>query len=154
MTKKRTDISIEEEVLEKAKKQIPNLSQFIEQCLKNYLGIDYPSIPTHTLAELNETIAKAQLEIYLLNEKTRNKENKEKAEKFEINKSWRLTFREYIKMKNLPDDILEETAKKLGVTKEEFTDLLELVSIFRTSTNVDLDEWDVVLEAFRNDKII
>lgn len=154
MTKKRIDISIEEEVLEKARKSIPNLSAFIEECLKNYLGIDHPLIPTHTLTELNETIARAQLEIHLLNEKTRSQEHKEEAEKFLIDKTWRLTFREYYQMKGLPDEKIKESAETLGVTAEEFKELLQLVSIFRNDTDVDLDEWDVVLEAFRNDKII
>ena len=57
-------------------------------------------------------------------------------------------------MKGLPDEKIKESAETLGVTAEEFKELLQLVSIFRNDTDVDLDEWDVVLEAFRNDKII
>ena len=38
MTKKDLKLTIEENILEKAKKTIPNLSEFFEECLKYYLG--------------------------------------------------------------------------------------------------------------------
>ena len=66
MTKEKATISLDSEVLEKARKQIPNLSGFIEECLKQYLGIGYNLIPTSKMHELVEGISKNQLDQALL----------------------------------------------------------------------------------------
>ena len=83
--KKQLILTIDEEVVEKAKKQIPNISAFVEDCIKNYLGIGNGLINTSNIHELNETISKCQLELYLMNERGNIKEAKEKAAKQEIN---------------------------------------------------------------------
>ena len=52
MSKIRTTLTIDEEVYEKAKKQIPNLSEFLEECLKHYSKteiIECPYCKTRTL---------------------------------------------------------------------------------------------------------
>lgn len=85
MTKEKATISLDSEVLEKARKQIPNLSGFIEECLKQYLGIGYNLIPTSKMNELVDAISKSQLELYLMNELGNIEEAKEKAAKQEIN---------------------------------------------------------------------
>ena len=45
MTKKDLKITIEEEILQKAKNHIPNLSGFVEECLKHYLGYADGTVP-------------------------------------------------------------------------------------------------------------
>ena len=39
MSKKQLILTIDEEVIEKAKKHIPNISGFVEECLKHHLGL-------------------------------------------------------------------------------------------------------------------
>ncbi len=38
MAKKTLGVTIEENLLAKAKNRIPNISEFVENCFKNYLG--------------------------------------------------------------------------------------------------------------------
>ena len=74
MTKKQLILTVDEEVVEKAKSTIPNVSAFVENCLKQYLGIGNGLIPTSKMNELVETISKSQLELYLMNERENIKE--------------------------------------------------------------------------------
>ena len=50
--KKQLVITIDEIVLKKAKENIPNLSKFIEECLKHYLGLNTGEYPVHNAKEL------------------------------------------------------------------------------------------------------
>ena len=45
--KKQLVLTIDEIVLKKAKENIPNLSNFIEECLKHYLGLNTGEYPVH-----------------------------------------------------------------------------------------------------------
>lgn len=154
MTKKDVKVTIDEDLLKDAKKSIPILSQFFTGCLEYYLGKTPGTYDLITEQQILEEIGNLQAKLYMNKTKFNVEEEYEKAKQFEIDKTWRLTFREYYQMKGLPDEKIKESAETLGVSAEEFAELLQLVSIFRNDTDVDLDEWDVVLEAFRNDKII
>ena len=67
MTKKQLILTIDEDIVKKAKDTIPNISGFVEECLKQYLGIGNNLIPTSKMKELVDTISKSQLELYLMN---------------------------------------------------------------------------------------
>ena len=58
MTKKDVTLSIEENLLKNAKKQIPNLSAFFEECLKNYMGMVNGLYPTAKYKEMLEKVNK------------------------------------------------------------------------------------------------
>ena len=60
MTKERVNISIDSELLIKAKKHIPNLSGFIEECLKHYFGYADGIFP---IGNVNEITDKIEVEI-------------------------------------------------------------------------------------------
>ena len=148
MTKEKATISIDSEVLDKARKQIPNISGFIENCLRNYLGVGNELTPTNKMHELVETISKCQLELYLMNEKGNIEKEKEKAELHEINFAWRQLYTEYRDTRSINQDKLKHASEVLGVPVDELTDIVEVVFVYRDTGNVDVTDWFSVYEEY------
>ena len=147
MTKKQLILTIDEEIIKKAKKTIPNISGFVEECLKQYLGIGNNLAPTSKMSELVETISKSQLELYLINERGNIEEAREKAEEFEKDKAWRFLWNDY-RIKLIPDEVLMAAAvKELGVDEETLEDLLD--EVYEAKDNIDTDNWDTVYEWYK-----
>lgn len=150
MTKKRIELTIHDEVLEKARKQIPNLSGFVEECLKQYLGIGFNLIPTSKMNELVETISKSQLELYLMNERGNIEEAKEKAAKQEINLAWRKLYTTYRDTRTINQDKLQHASEILNVPEEELVDIVEVCYVFSRNDEIDVTEWNEVYEKYGN----
>ena len=148
MTKEKATISIDSEVLDKARKQIPNISGFIENCLRNYLGVGNELTPTNKMHELVETISKCQLELYLMNEKGNIEKEKEKAELHEINFAWRQLYTEYRDTHTINQDKLKHASEVLGVPVDELTDIVEVVFVYRDTGNVDVTDWFSVYKEY------
>ena len=150
MTKKRIELTIDDEVLEKARKQIPNLSGFVEECLKQYLGIGFNLIPTSKMNELVETISKSQLELYLMNERGNIEEAKEKAAKQEINLAWRKLYTTYRDTRTINPDKLQYASEILNVPEDELVDIVEVCYVFSRNDEIDVTEWNEVYEKYGN----
>ena len=148
MTKERTTITIDSEILEQSKKQIPNLSAFIEECIKQYLGIGNNLIPTSKVHELNETISKCQLELYLMNEREHIEDAKEKAAKHEINLAWRKLYTTYRDTRTIDEQLLSNASEVLGVSSQELSDIVEVCYVFSRNDEVDVTEWEEVYEKY------
>ena len=152
MTKEKATISLDSEVLEKARKQIPNLSGFIEECLRNYLGIGNNLTPTSKMHKLVETISKSQLELYLINKKGNIEEAQEKAAKEEINLAWRRLYTNYRDTRTIDKNLLNNASEILGVSVEELTYIVEVCLVFSMRDNVDVTEWNDVYENYGSDE--
>ena len=150
MTKEPIKLSIDDEVLEKARKQIPNLSGFVEECLKQYLGIGFNLIPTSKMNELVETISKSQLELYLMNERGNIEEAKEKAAKQEINLAWRKLYTTYRDTRTINQDKLQYASEILNVPEEELVDIVEVCYVFSRNDEIDVTEWNEVYQKYGN----
>lgn len=148
MTKKQLILTIEEELIGAAKKQIPNISGFVEECLKQYLGIGNNLTPTSKMHELVETISKSQLELYLMNEKGNIEKEKEKAELHEIQFAWRQLYAEYRDTKTVNQDKLKHASEVLNVPVDELTDIVEVVFVYRDTGSVDVTDWFSVYEEY------
>ena len=149
--KKQLILTIDEEVVEKAKKQIPNISAFVEDCIKNYLGIGNGLINTSNIHELNETISKCQLELYLMNEKGNIKEAKEKAAKQEINLAWRKLYATYRDTRTIDETLLNNASEILKVDKVELSDIVEVCYAFSRNSDIDVTEWVEVYAEYGGD---
>ena len=148
MTKKQLILTIDEEVIEKAKKHIPNISGFVEECLKQYLGIGNNLIPVSKMHELVEGIGKNQLELHLMNERGNIEEAKEKAAKQEINLAWRKLYTTYRDTNTIDEYLLSNAVEVLGVPKVELTDIVEVCHAFCRRDEVDVTEWEEVYEQY------
>jgi len=148
ITKKHLTISIEEKLLEKSKNQIPNISAFVEYCLKNYLGEIDGLIPTWKQQELIDTIKKCQLELYLMNEKNNIDENMKKSQLEEINIVWRKLYKDYRIRKNNDPKQLKEAAEKLEVSVQELMDILDVTYAYSRRDRIDITNWQEVYEKY------
>ena len=149
--KKQLILTIDEDVVEKAKKQIPNISAFVENCIKNYLGIGNGLVNTSNIHELNETISKCQLELYLMNERGNIKEAKEKAAKQEINLAWRKLYATYRDTRTIDETLLNNASEILKVDKIELTDIVEVCYAFSRNSDIDVTEWTEVYAEYGGD---
>lgn len=147
MTKKQLILTIDEEIIKKAKKTIPNISGFVEECLKQYLGIGNNLAPTSKMSELVETISKSQLELYLINERGNIEEAREKAEEFEKDKAWRFLWNDY-RVRLIPDETLMASAvKELGIDEDTLEDILD--EVYEAKDSIDTDSWNNVYEWYK-----
>lgn len=151
ITKKQLILTIDENIIEKAKKTIPNISGFVEECLKQYLGIGNNLIPTSKMNELVEGISKNQLELYLMNERGNIEEAKQKAEKQEINLAWRRLYTTYRDTRTIDETLLTNASEILKVDKIELTDIVEVCYAFSRNDEVDVTEWMDVYAAYGGD---
>ena len=149
MTKKNFTITLEEDLLAKAKRQIPNMSQFFENCLTAYLGMDNQSLfYTSDAQEAIDTIRNAQTALYLLTERNNIEENIKEAERDEINLAWRKLYTEYRDQRTINKDYLKHASEILDVPGEELTDIVEVCYVYNRNDSVDVTDWSAVYEAY------
>ena len=150
MSKKSLKISIEEEVLEKAKKHIPNLSGFVEECLKHYFGYADGIFPIGNVNEITDKIGRLQVELFLINQNYDAEESRKNAENEERDKAWRFLWNDF-KPSLIPDEtLLEKAIEVLEINGEELEDILDWVYI--TDINVNTNSWQEVLKAYTENK--
>lgn len=151
MTKKQLILTIEEEIVDKAKKHIPNISAFVEECMKQYMGIGNNLTPTSKMHELVDTISKCHLELYLMNQRENIEEAKEKAAQQEINLSWRRLYTEYRDTRTINQDKLKHASEILQVPEIELSDIVEVCFAFSRNDDVDVTDWLEVYAAYGGD---
>ena len=150
MTKERVNISIDSEILIKAKKHIPNLSGFVEECLKHYFGYADGIFPIGNVNEIIDKIGKLQVELFLINQNYDAEEHRKNAENEEIDKAWRFLWNDF-RPTLIPDEtLLEKAIETLEMNKEELEDILDWV--YLTDVKVDTNSWQEVLKAYNENK--
>ena len=137
MTKQKTTISIDSEILKKSKKRISNLSEFIEDCLRNYLGERKHQADTSRMHELIETISKCQLELYIMNQRKNVEDNIDEIEK---QKTWRTIFKEYRETRTIDKNRLKKASEKLEIEPDELADIIEVAFVYQDET-IDITDW-------------
>ena len=152
MTKKVIKLSVDEDVLETAKKHIPNISGFVEECLKHYLGYADGIFPVGNINEINEKIGKLQVELFLINQNYDMETAMKEAEEFEKDKAWRFLWNDY-RARLVPDELLMRTAvEELGIDEDTMEDILdECFEAMNDKTQefVDTDSWNKVYEWYK-----
>ena len=146
MTKERVNISIASEILIKAKKHIPNLSGFVEECLKHYFGYADGIFPIGNVNEITDKIGKLQVELFLINQNYDAEESMKNAANEEKDKAWRFLWNDF-RPTLIPDEtLLEKAIETLEMNKEELEDILDWV--YLTDVKVDTNSWQEVLKAY------
>lgn len=147
MTKKRVEISIEEDILQKAKNNIPNLSAFFEECLKHYFGYANGTFPVGNINDISKQIGKLQVELFLINQNYDMETAMKEAEDFEKGKAWRFLWNDY-RVRLIPDEMLMANAvKELEIDEETLEDLLD--ELYEAKDNVDTENWNTVYEWYK-----
>ena len=124
MVKKVTTVSIDENILRMAKKELPNISVFVEDCLKAYLG--YNNTQIKTIDENLSIIQNALLNIQIASMKDKDTTIVEQYNYGEQNKAWNVLFGKWRNQENINIDDWETTSKILNVTVRELKDLMEV----------------------------
>jgi len=149
MTKKDLKITIEENILEKAKKTIPNLSEFFEECLKYYLGEADGMYPIINDQEILKNIGKLQAKLYMNKQNFNIEESIKAAEEFEKDKAWRFLWNDY-RVRLIPDETLMASAvKELGIDEETLEDILD--EVYEAKDSVDTDSWNTVYDWYKKE---
>ena len=149
MTKKDLKLTIEENILEKAKKTIPNLSEFFEECLKYYLGEANGMYPIIKDKEILDNIGKLQAKLYMNKQNFNIEENIKAAEEFEKDKAWRFLWNDY-RVRLIPDETLMASAvKELGIDEETLEDILD--EVYEARDSVDTDSWNTVYDWYKKE---
>lgn len=151
MTKKQLILTIDEDVIAKAKTHIPNISGFVEECLKKHLGMGNGLVNTSKMHELISTISDCQLELYLMNEMEHIEEAKQKAAKQEINLAWRKLYTTYRDTRTIDEQLLSNAVEVLGVSSQELSDIVEVCYVFSRNDEVDVTEWEDVYNQYGGD---
>ena len=147
MSKKQLILTIDEEVIEKAKKHIPNISGFVEECLKHHLGLADGTYPVANDLDLLDQISKLQVQLYMLNENFDIEESRKQAAQFEKDKAWRFLWNDY-RIRLIPDEMLMTNAvKELEIDEETLEDLLD--EVYEAKDNVDTENWNTVYEWYK-----
>ena len=127
MSKKRVELSIEKDILEKAKKHIPNLSAFFEECLKHYFGYADRIFPIGNVNDILDMIGKLQVELFLINQNYDSEESRKKTGNIEKDKSWRFLWNDYKPRLIHDETLLEKAVEILRKNEDELEDILDWV---------------------------
>lgn len=147
--KKTIGLSIDENILQKAKKEIPNLSEFLEECLKHYFGYANGTFPVGNINDITNKIGKLQVDLFLINQNYDTETAIKEAEEFEKDKAWRFLWNDY-RIKLIADEMLMENAvKELGIDEDTLEDLLD--ELYETDEDVDTDSWSNVIEWYNKE---
>ena len=150
MTKERVNISIDSEILIKAKKHIPNLSGFVEECLKHYFGYADGIFPIGNVNEITDKIGKLQVELFLINQNYDAEESMKNAANEEKDKAWRFLWNDFRPTLSPDETLLEKAIETLEMNKGELEDILDWV--YLTDVKVDTNSWQEVLKAYNENK--
>lgn len=93
--KKITTISVDEDVFWKAKREIPNISEFVESCLKSYLNILDDNNNVMSIQDELNKIKEAQLNIHLLSQVNDNELSFAGFDNEKANNVWSKLWRQY-----------------------------------------------------------
>lgn len=125
MVKKVTTISIDEDILRQAKKEVPNISIFVEDCLKAYLGFNNSNVKS--IDENLQTIRDCLLSIELASKQDIETEADEKYTTEQEQKVWSKLFGLWRSKTNVDIDDWENASKILKVTVRELQEIMEII---------------------------
>ena len=144
MSKKQLILTIDEDVIKQAKNHIPNISGFVEECLKHHLGLANGTYPIAKDLDILDQISKLQVQLFILNENYDVEESRQRAEEFEKDKAWRFLWNDY-RARLIPDEtLLASAVNELGIDEETLEDILD--EVFEAKDSVDTDSWSKVYE--------
>lgn len=128
MVKKVSTINIDEDVLKLAKKEIPNISGFIEDCLKSYLGLN-EDMRIRTIQDELNTIKKSQLNIHILTQTDYENAEVTNLNKGKLNEAWLSIWSNYRNTESIIDSDVLNASSILG---KSYSYLLEMMNTLLT----------------------
>lgn len=125
--KKKLTLSIDEKVLESATEQIPNISKFVEDCLREFLGLNPGNYPTKTAHDIIDNIGRNQVDLHILNEQNKITENIQKMEEDKVDRFWRELYLKYRDTYVITDEMKELAKELLDVDLDTLENILDSI---------------------------
>ena len=151
--RKTTTISIDSDILRLAKREIPNISLFIEDCFKTYLGINDEINNIASIQKELDTMKDCQLKIHLLS-KLQDSEGKLKDfDGAKVNETWREVWRHYRNTETIVQD-KDLLTQILGMEYEDLKELLDyLLTYVPKSEYSNCEDFSIAKKWWNNDDL-
>ena len=150
--KDKITISIDSEVLKKAKKQMPNISEFLNECLKQYLGMADGSFPTANARDVVDDIGKSQAKLFILNQNFDYENAQKRMEDEKINRALRKLWNEYRKTLTPEGQAFDEALNMLDVDSETLEDMLDFAYANQELLGLNFT-WSKLCELYKNEEV-
>lgn len=150
--KSKITVSIDSEVLEKAKKQMPNISEFFNECLKQYLGLADGSYPTADANDIVNDIAKSQAKLFILNQNYDYEKAQKEVEDEKINRALRKIWNEYHKNMSIDQQSMSEALEVLPVDAETLEDMLDFADANQEELGLNFT-WRELYELYEKEEV-
>ena len=157
--KERINASVDSEVLEEARKYIPNISSFVEDCFRAYLKYSTEDEEERGKELQQEWINfnKAKLNIHLLMNVDYEGNSMQKALEKKKKDAWLNVWSEYRRSDSIQEYTLKESAKTLEIETEVLRELLLDVKVRAkndTDNTATYYDWKYIEEEFLPNVII
>ena len=150
--KDKITISIDSEVLKKAKKQMPNISEFLNECLKQYLGMADGSFPTANARDVVDDIGKSQAKLFIMNQNFDYENAQKRMENEKVNRVLRTVWHEYSKTFLPEGDAFENALSVLNVNAETLEDMLDFAYANQELLGLNFT-WSKLCELYENEEV-
>lgn len=148
--KKKITVSIDEEILKKAKKRMPNISEFFNECLKQYLGLADGIYPSAEASEIIESISKSQAELFILNQSFDVHEQMKLIEDEKINRPFRALWNDYRKKLTFNTELMQDVLNVVNVDESTLEDVLDFAYFNQDELSLNFS-WEEVYEKYQNE---
>lgn len=150
--KSKITVSIDSEVLEKAKKQMPNISEFFNECLIQYLGLADGIYPTADANDIVNDIGKSQAKLFILNQNYDYEKAQKDVEEEKINRALRKLWNEYRKNMVVDDQQMAEALEVLPVYAERLEDMLDFAYANQDELGLNFT-WSKLYELYESEEV-
>ena len=152
MTKIRTTLTIEKEVYEKARNTMPNISEFVEECLRQYLGLADGKFPTADVRDVVDDIGKSQAKLFIMNQNFDYENAQKRMENEKVNRVLRTVWHEYSKTFLPEGDAFENALSVLNVNAETLEDMLDFAYANQELLGLNFT-WSKLCELYENEEV-
>jgi hypothetical protein len=149
--KSKITVSIDSEVLEKAKKQMPNISEFFNECLIQYLGLADGIYPTADANDIVNDIGKSQAKLFILNQNYDYEKAKRDVQDEKVNRALRKLWNEYRKNMIVDEQSMSEALEILPVGAETLEDMLDFAYANQEELGLNFT-WSKLYELYENEE--
>lgn len=150
--KNKITVSIDSEILEKAKKQMPNISEFFNECLKQYLGLADGIYPTADAKDIIDDISKSQAKLFILNQNYDYEKAKKDVHDEKVNRALRKLWNEYRKNMIVDEQSMSEALEILPVSAETLEDMLDFAYVNQEELGLNFT-WSKLYELYENEGV-
>lgn len=150
MTKQAIKLSIDEEILKIAKREIPNLSSFFQQCLELYINTNHEEFE---LQKLSRTISEANFKRELLFKSQLDKKYEEQDLIAEQNHYWTMLYGSYLHNNSTEWELMKKCIEILGQSEEVLISMMDTLK-YEDSAEFDklrtLTDWRYTVGLFED----